>query len=451
MAENRDLIQAQARLDALTDWERRPRNAMRVGLEPMQDLAARLGDPQKSFRSVHVAGTKGKGSVSALIEAALAHAGLRVGRYASPHVERITERVSVQGHDVDEPTLAGALNRALDAYEAARTVGTPAVDATWFDLLTAAAFIIFAETQREWAVIEVGLGGRLDSTNVVDGEIAVVTNIALEHTEILGHTRAAIAGEKVGILKPGAVLVTTLDADDEAGRVLQARADELGSRVKRTRADASAPIEQINLALAAAVLGELRRKGVSGRSGEPISATLLDDATRAAARLPGRMERFDVEIAPGRLPVIMDGAHVPFNIGAVLRDLALTTDLSGPCVAIVALAADKDAEGFVAELRGRASTILFTDLPGSSRGRSPVELKALAESLGLMSEVEPDAKRALKRGLELARQANAWLLVTGSLYLIGALRPAVGEAAPIPGGTGVAFGQAPVRGHGGSG
>jgi dihydrofolate synthase/folylpolyglutamate synthase len=451
MAENRDLIQAQGRLDALTDWERRPRNAMRVGLEPMQDLAARLGDPQKSFRSVHVAGTKGKGSVSALIEAALAHAGLRVGRYASPHVERITERVSVQGHDVDEPTLAGALNRALDAYEAARKAGTAAVNATWFDLLTAAAFIIFAETQREWAVIEVGLGGRLDSTNVVDGEIAVVTNIALEHTEILGRTRAAIAGEKVGILKPGAVLVTTLDADDEAGRVLQARADELGSRVKRTRADASAPIEQINLALAAAVLGELRRKGVSGRSGEPISATLLDGATRAAARLPGRMERFDVEIAPGRLPVIMDGAHVPFNIGAVLRDLALTTDLSGPCVAIVALAADKDAEGFVAELRGRASTILFTDLPGSSRGRSPVELKALAESLGLMSEVEPDAKRALKRGLELARQANAWLLVTGSLYLIGALRPAVGEAAPIPDGTGVAFGQAPVRGHGGSG
>ena len=298
MAENHDLAHAMARLDALTDWERRPRNTMRVGLEPMQDLAARLGDPQKSFRSIHVAGTKGKGSVSALIEAALAHAGLRVGRYASPHVERITERVSVQGHDVDEPTLARALDMALDAYEAARTAGTPAVNATWFDLLTAAAFIIFAETQREWAVIEVGLGGRLDSTNIVDGEIAVVTNIALEHTEILGKTRAAIAGEKVGILKPGAVLVTTLDADDEAGRVLQARADELGARVKRTRLDASAPIEQINFALAAAVLGELRRKGVSGRSGEPVGAALLDGDTRLAARLPGRMERFDVEIGP---------------------------------------------------------------------------------------------------------------------------------------------------------
>ncbi len=225
---------------------------------------------------------------------------------------------------------------------------------------------------------------------------------------------------------------------------LRTRADELGSRVKRTRVDASAPIEQINLALAAAVLGELRRKGVSGRSGEPVGAALLDGAARAAARLPGRMERFDVEIGPGHLPVIMDGAHVPFNIEAVLRDLALAPDLSGPCVAIVAIAADKDAEGFVAELGKRASTIVFTDLPGSSRGRSPVELKALATSLGLTSEVEPDAKRALKRGLELARQANAWLLVTGSLYLVGALRPAMGEAAPMPDETGAARGLGPM-------
>ena len=438
MAENHNLARAMKRLDALTDWERRPRNKMRVGLEPMRDLAARLGDPQKSFRSIHVAGTKGKGSVSALIEVALAHAGLRVGRYASPHVERITERVSVQGHDVDEPTLARALDLALNAYEAARNAVTPAANATWFDLLTAAAFIIFAETQREWAVIEVGLGGRLDSTNIVNGEIAVVTNIALEHTEILGDTRAAIAGEKVGILKSGAVLITTLSADDEAGRVVQTRVDELGARVKRTRVDPSAPIEQINLALAAAVLGELRRKGVSGRSGKPVGAALLDSATRAAARLPGRMERFDLEVGPRRLPVVMDGAHVPFNIGAVLRDLALAPDLSGSCVAIVALAADKDAKGFVAELAGRASTVLFTDLPGSSRGRPPVELQALAESLGLTSEVEPDAKRALKRGLELAARANAWLLVTGSLYLVGALRGAVGEATPMPDGTSAA-------------
>ena len=256
-----------------------------------------------------------------------------------------------------------------------------------------------------------------------------MTNIALEHTEILGHTRAAIAGEKVGILKPGAMLVTTLGADDEAGRVLQARAGELGARVKRTRVAASAPIDAINFALAAAVLGELRRKGVSGRSGEPVGAALLDEHTRLAARLPGRMERFDLESGSKRLPVVMDGAHVPFNIGAVLRDLALDPDLSGPCVAIVALAADKDAQGFVAELGGRASTIIFTDLPGSSRGRPLAGLKAIATSLGLTSEVEPDASRALERGLNLSARANAWLLVTGSLYLVGALRPAIAAGA----------------------
>ena len=141
-----------ARLDALTDWERRPRRAMRVGLAPMLDLAARLGDPHRAFRSIHVAGTKGKGSVSALIEAALVRAGLAAGRYGSPHVERVNERVSVGGRDVDDGTLARGLARALDAYEAARRERTAAAEATWFDLLTAAAFVIFREAGVEWAV-----------------------------------------------------------------------------------------------------------------------------------------------------------------------------------------------------------------------------------------------------------------------------------------------------------
>jgi dihydrofolate synthase / folylpolyglutamate synthase len=433
MAENHDLVRALARLDALTNWEHRPRSTMRVGLEPMLDLAARLGDPQKSFRSIHVAGTKGKGSVSALIEAALARAGLRVGRYASPHVERVTERVSVQGREIDEPSLASALDKALDAYEAARKAKTAAANATWFDLLTAAAFLIFRGAKLEWAVVEVGLGGRLDSTNIVNGGIAIVTNIELEHTEILGHSRAAIAREKVGILKPGAVLVTALDADDEAGRVLQARAEELGSSVIRPRIDAGATIEETNVALAGAALDQLGKSGVRAKSpafgDAAIGAWLIDPATRVAAHLPGRMERFDIEVGSRSLPVVLDGAHVPFNLVAVLRDLARSPDLSGPCVALVALASDKDATGFVSELGARASTIVFTDLPGSSRGRSPAELHTLAASLGLPSEVEPDAKRALARSLELASKAEEWLLVAGSLYLVGALRGEIANPA----------------------
>ncbi len=200
--------------------------------------------------------------------------------------------------------------------------------------------------------------------------------------------------------------------------------------MKRPRLAVSAPIEHINLALAAAVLGELRRKGVSGRFGEPVSATLLDGETRLAARLPGRMERFDVEIGPGRLPVVMDGAHVPFNIGAVLRDLALMSDHSGPCVAIVALAADKDAEGFVAELARPRLDHCFHRCAGIE----PRPFAGRVEGDRRVTRAHERGRarrqtRALKRGLELARQANAWLLVTGSLYLVGALRPAIGEAA----------------------
>ncbi len=427
--ENHELARATARLDALTNWENRPRSAMRVGLEPMLDLAQRLGNPQESFRSIHVAGTKGKGSISSLIEVALVRAGLRVGRYASPHVERLTERVSLEGREIDEASLARALDKALDAYEAARKAETAGAGATWFDLLTAAAFIIFAETQRKWAVVEVGLGGRLDSTNIVMGEVAVVTNIGLEHTEILGKTRAAIAGEKVGILKPGAVLVTPLDANDEAGRVLEARAELLGAPVIRPLLPTPATIEGSNVALAGAVLDQLGKLGVRAPAfgTAAVDARLIDANTLAAARLPGRMERFDIKA--GRLAVVLDGAHVPFNLEAVLGDLARAPELSGPCVAIVALAADKDAKGFVAELGKRASTIVFTDLPGSSRGRSPNELQRLAASLGLKSEAEPDAKRALGRAVALASAAKAWLLVTGSLYLVGALRGEIIAAA----------------------
>jgi dihydrofolate synthase/folylpolyglutamate synthase len=418
------LAEAIARLDRLTDWERRPRRVMRVGLAPVQDLSSRLGDPHRAFRSVHVAGTKGKGSVSALIEAALVRAGLNAGRYGSPHVEHVSERVSLQGRDVDQSALARGLSRALDAYEAARRDGTAAAEATWFDLLTSAAFVIFREAGVDWAVVEVGLGGRLDSTNVVDGEIAVVTNIGLEHTEILGRTRGAIAREKVGILKPGAVLLTPLGRDDEAGRVLQARADELGCPVVRAPVRTGATIEEMNVALAGAVLDELGRRGVRGRSGEPVGALLLDSATRSAARLIGRMERHDIAGLPP-LPVVFDGAHVPFNLAAVLSDLARIPDLAGPCVAVVALAADKDASGFLTELRRHASGVVFTTLPSSNRGRLPDELNAIAVPLGLASEVEPDPRIAFRRACELARKADAWLLVTGSLYLVGELR---GEA-----------------------
>ncbi len=380
LTRNDDLVAAMARLDALTNWESRSRNVMRIGLEPMRDLMKRLGEPDKAFRAVHVGGTKGKGSVSALIEAALVSGGLKVGRYGSPHVVRVNERVSVNGRDADDATLARALARALDAYEDATREGTDAAQATWFDLLTSAAFLIFRDAGVPWAVVEVGLGGRLDSTNVVDGEVAVLTNVELEHTEVLGKTRAAIAREKAGILKPRATVVTTLEAMDEAGRIVQATADERDCRIVRVAAREDATIEETNVALAGAALEALGAKGVTTRSGAPIGAGLLDASARAAARLVGRMDRTDLDEGDGVVPVVFDGAHVPFNIARVLHDLALAPGLSGPCVAVVALAADKDAAGFVAELGRSASHIVFTDLP-SSNSRAPRDGTCLARRL----------------------------------------------------------------------
>lgn len=418
------------RLDRLTDWERMPRRMMRPGLEPILDLSERLGNPHQKFRSIHVAGTKGKGSVSALIEAGLLRAGLRVGSYRSPHVEFITERVSILGHRVDQRELARALEFVLDVYEVAKEARSPAESATWFDVLTCAAFLIFARANLDWAVVEVGLGGRLDSTNVVNAEVAVVTNVELEHTEVLGPTREAIAHEKVGVLKQGALLITTLLPDDPAGAVVHERARELGANVLRSDLPPNARIEDINTKLASLVLdyiGSLETNCASaGRSKVPVGAWLLDGRTRDSARLPGRMERLDVFVERKfrSVPIILDGAHVPFNLDLVLRDLRSQPELRGMCIAVVALGIDKDASGFLSVLSQHAALVILTNLD-QGRSYSLASLHALAASLGIANQVEPDPSRALDEALRRAADEDGWALITGSLHLVGALRGAI--------------------------
>ena len=202
------LIEVMGELDRLVNWERRDRTAdMGRTLEPVQDLLRRLGDPHRGPRFVHVAGTKGKGSVSAIVAAALSAEGIRCGCYASPHVERVTERVCVDGVEEDEAALSAGLEAALSAREQAIVEKTPAQGATWFDLFTAAALRVFYEAACEWVVLECGLGGRLDSTNAVDGDVCVLTNVDLEHTSVLGDTLRAIALEKSEITPAEGVLV----------------------------------------------------------------------------------------------------------------------------------------------------------------------------------------------------------------------------------------------------
>jgi dihydrofolate synthase/folylpolyglutamate synthase len=413
------LAAVSARLDALVDWERRQRAAMRVSTDPARALLERLGSPERGLRVVHVTGSKGKGSTSSLVAAGLRAAGLRVGRYASPHVERLNERVVIDGREIEDDLLAEGLERALAAREQV-VAADPRIDPTWFDVVTAAALWCFREARVEWLVAEVGLGGRLDSTNVLHGEVCVITNVELEHTQVLGDTRAKIASEKAGILKRGSTLVTSLAESDEAGAVVAARARELGCTVRRPSWAGGAPptsIARANRDLAELVLDELGRRGVLTAEELPVAAALLSDESAAAARLPARCERFTV----GGRTVVLDGAHTPGSVAALLRELENDPRLAAaPLVAVVGLARDKDLSAILKTVAARAERVLCTSV-GSALHRTAEELGAALEASGARYEVLVPPRAAVDRAVELA--TAGWVLVVGSLHLAGAVRP----------------------------
>ncbi len=408
---------ALSRLDGLVNWERRARSGgraprMRVSLAPARDLCERLGSPEGAFRAVHVAGSKGKGSVSSLVAAGLRRSGVREGFYSSPHVERVQERLALGGVPVDDDVLALARERALSAREAALAEGSPAREATWFDVLTAAAFLVLAEAEVEMAVVECGLGGRLDSTNVVQGEVCAITNIYLEHTAILGSTRTAIAGEKAGIIKPGSVVVAgALGAEDEATRVIEGVARERGARLLRLEFAERESMDERNLRLAGAILDRCAEV-LPGRG---IGAKCLDPATRELARLPGRAERR----WHGETRVVLDGAHVPESLALLLHDLAADPELALPPSIVIGMGHEKDARGLLKALRGRVDTVLCTSV-GDGPYRDPMELRALAAEIGLSAEGMASPRAALEEAVR--RAGSGWVLVTGSLHLVGVLR-----------------------------
>jgi dihydrofolate synthase/folylpolyglutamate synthase len=423
------LAAALAALDSLTNWERRDRDAaMRHSVDPARDLLSRMGDPQRRWRAVHVAGTKGKGTTSSLVAAGLARAGVKVGLYTSPHVVRMHERIRIDGGDVTDDAFAAALENALHARESAVRASSAGAESTWFDVLTAAAFDAFAAARVDWAVVECGLGGRLDSTNVIDGEVCVITSIDLEHTAVLGSTRAAIAGEKAGILKAGSTLVTALRPDvalprsDDAGAVVEARAALLGCRVVRPAQHAATMLGE-NVSLAGLALDELGRRGVATTEGRAVGGWLLDAATIAGARLPGRQEKFDVE----GVPVVIDGAHVASSVGRVLDELAEDRDLAGRPVVILALGRDKDIQAILKKLHGRADRLLCTSVTTGPL-RAAELLATEASHMGLEAEIAPDPARALARALELCSD-RGWVLAIGSFYLAGSIRSLI---APDP-------------------
>lgn len=411
-----ELEDAERRLLALETF------GVRLGLGRMRRLLAELGDPQERFASIHVVGTNGKSSTVRLAAAILRRHGLRTGAYVSPHLVSFAERVRVDDADVAPGAFAAAIHRAVDAAEAVEEQLEPGDRVTQFEVLTAAAFDHFARAEVDVAVIEAGLGGRLDATNVLPSRVQVLTNVSLEHTRLLGSTVRAIAEQKLAVVRPGATLVLGAGLDPDAAAVADAVARERGARVVVAPREPALPdgapvaargaFQRRNLALAAEVA-----RAFLGR---------LDDGAVAAAAasvtVPGR---FDVvEHGDGGATVVLDGAHNPDGIAALAG--ALPPFVAGRrLVACVAVLRDKEAGAMLAALLPRCDALVAT------AARTPRALPAAAvadaaRAAGFAGAVEvvDEARAAVERARALAGPGGV-ALVTGSIYLIAELlRPA---------------------------
>jgi dihydrofolate synthase/folylpolyglutamate synthase len=427
---------AAAYLDGLINRERSPGGGPRVDLEPVRRLLAAVGDPQQQLSVLHVAGSKGKGSVCLLAESLLRAAGERVGTFTSPHLSRWTERFRIDGREVEGEALAAAVERLRPVVEALRDDPSAATP-SFFDATTAAALMLFADARVDRVALEVGLGGRLDSTNVVDPAVTAVTSIELEHTEFLGDTLAAIAGEKAGILAPGVPCVTgRLPA--EAARVVQERACELSAPLYRLGREFEVEVvEQSPEGLAirysepdgfslearlpvlgahhadngAIALAAVRRL----EAHDPTQLAAAAERGFANAQLAGRVEC--VERDPC---VIVDGAHTEASARALVEALAGLPHTAGRFV--VSISAGKDLDAILRLLLPLASELWVTRAePHRSADPAEIAQAALRIAPGIPVEIVEDPQAAVRAARERT-QPGELLCVTGSVYLAGIAR-----------------------------
>jgi dihydrofolate synthase / folylpolyglutamate synthase len=369
---------------------------MRFGLERMERLLAELGEPQRTFRAVHVVGTNGKSSVARMTAAILQAHGHRTGAYLSPHLTSFAERVRVEGEDLSPEAFAGAVQRAAAA---AAAIEDPDDRVTQFELLTAAAFSELARQGVEVAVVEAGLGGRHDATNVLGAPVVVLTNVGLEHTRWLGPTVIDIAREKLAVVRPGATLVTG-PLDPEVARL----ARDLDARVVPATAVDPGPAgyQRGNFAVAVAAA-----RAQLGTLDAGLVATVANHV-----EVPGRMQ-----VVSETPLTIYDGAHNPSGMHALMDALDFG---ERPLVAVVSILDDKDAAGMLRALLGKAAAAVFTR-SRNPRALSPATLASLADQLGgPPSEIVADPRAAVARAQELAGPGGA-VLATGSIYLVADL------------------------------
>jgi dihydrofolate synthase/folylpolyglutamate synthase len=375
---------------------------MRFGLERMRRLLTVLGSPQERYAAIHVVGTNGKSSTARMAAALLEASGVRAGTYLSPHLRTFAERIRVGDEDVSGADFGAAVQRAAAAAAKVDRTLTGGERVTQFELLTAAAFDELARREVDVAVVEAGLGGRWDATNVLDASVCVLTNVGLEHTRWLGPTIADIAREKLAVVPAGATLVLG-DADAE----VRALAEATGARIVGPAED-DVPLLQgyqrqnFRVALAAA----------RARIGEIAAGTVAEVAGHV--RVPGRLQQV------GEAPLtILDGAHNPSGMAA-LAD-ALPDVIAGrPLVVVISVLDDKDAAGMLRALLPAAQRVVFT-ASRNPRALSPATLASLWEQLGGEgAEIVAEPHAALDRARALAGPDGA-VLATGSIYLVADL------------------------------
>jgi dihydrofolate synthase/folylpolyglutamate synthase len=384
---------------------------MRFGLDRMHRLMTALEHPEREFESIHVVGTNGKSSTVRMIAAILSRHGLRTGAYLSPHLVSFTERIRIEDQDADPAAFAAAVRRAARAAELVDRSLDGEDCVTQFEALTAAAYSELARRGVDVAVIEAGLGGRYDATNVIPSKVQVLTSVGLEHTRWLGPTIADIAREKVDVVKQGATLVLGAGLHHDADAVAQRVAAERGATVIRAGLDPGVPVgaagtfQRRNFALARAVaqayLGRLNPAAVA--------------AAAAEVRVPGRLQ----VIARDPL-TLLDGAHNPDGVAALVESLNEIVDAGQRTVAVISILDDKDAAGMLATLLPVCDALILTS-SHNPRALPPPTLQSLArQQLDAPSELVHEPRAALKRARELAGPAGV-VIATGSIYLVADL------------------------------
>jgi dihydrofolate synthase/folylpolyglutamate synthase len=405
------------------------RFGIKLGLETITTVLAQLGNPQNDFRIIHIAGTNGKGSVAAMLSTILRAGGYRVGRYTSPHLESFNERICINNQPIGD-------DEVMSSYEKVQSIGQPERGLTFFEVTTAMAFERFSRHQVDWAVVETGMGGRLDATNAVNPQLTIITNISLEHKSYLGHTLTAIAGEKAGIIKAGTPLVTGV-SQPRARRVIldQAKVQKAPTFLNgrdfrcRRRADRRLSYYGIHHTLRDVVLGlsgdhQIENGALALAACEILSqsgtALLSTDSMRRGllhTQWPGRLE-----IVSQRPCVILDGAHNLMAARKLSRHL-IKNYHDRKITLVVGILDDKPFQSILKDLIAPCHQVIATQ-PVIDRALPADDLAKVAARYNRKVDIIPQVAMAVKKAITECTD-NDVVCVAGSLYVVGEAKGAL--------------------------